>query len=126
MKKLAPELFESQPDLLHQLVTIMNPNTLMAHGVPVSMKETALRIPSGFFFERLSRSRSTEQTSVLENSSSRFPERTTAASTKALTLLRPSTSALWTGYASFVSKKKKTVGFTITEAQNTNTIQMIE
>lgn len=35
MKKLAPELFESQPDLLHQLVTIMNPNTLMAYGVPV-------------------------------------------------------------------------------------------
>lgn len=35
MKRLAPELFESQPDLLHQLVTIMNPNTLMAHGVPV-------------------------------------------------------------------------------------------
>uniref|UniRef100_A0A8C3S8U3 [histone H3]-trimethyl-L-lysine(4) demethylase n=1 Tax=Chelydra serpentina TaxID=8475 RepID=A0A8C3S8U3_CHESE len=35
MKKLAPELFVSQPDLLHQLVTIMNPNTLMAHGVPV-------------------------------------------------------------------------------------------
>ena len=37
MKKLTPELFESQPDLLHQLVTLMNPNTLMAHGVPVSM-----------------------------------------------------------------------------------------
>uniref|UniRef100_A0A8C6P451 [histone H3]-trimethyl-L-lysine(4) demethylase n=1 Tax=Nothobranchius furzeri TaxID=105023 RepID=A0A8C6P451_NOTFU len=35
MKKLAPELFDSQPDLLHQLVTIMNPNTLMAHGVPI-------------------------------------------------------------------------------------------
>uniref|UniRef100_UPI00358F3A27 lysine-specific demethylase 5D-like isoform X2 n=1 Tax=Myxine glutinosa TaxID=7769 RepID=UPI00358F3A27 len=35
MKKLAPELFEAQPDLLHQLVTIMNPNLLMAHGVPV-------------------------------------------------------------------------------------------
>uniref|UniRef100_A0A673KCU2 [histone H3]-trimethyl-L-lysine(4) demethylase n=1 Tax=Sinocyclocheilus rhinocerous TaxID=307959 RepID=A0A673KCU2_9TELE len=35
MNKLAPELFESQPDLLHQLVTIMNPNTLMAHGVPI-------------------------------------------------------------------------------------------
>uniref|UniRef100_A0A670IEX7 [histone H3]-trimethyl-L-lysine(4) demethylase n=1 Tax=Podarcis muralis TaxID=64176 RepID=A0A670IEX7_PODMU len=35
MKKLAPELFESQPDLLHQLVTIMNPNTLMSHGVPI-------------------------------------------------------------------------------------------
>ncbi|XP_030632475.1 lysine (K)-specific demethylase 5Ba isoform X3 [Chanos chanos] len=35
MRKLAPELFESQPDLLHQLVTIMNPNILMAHGVPV-------------------------------------------------------------------------------------------
>lgn len=44
MKKLAPELFESQPDLLHQLVTIMNPNTLMAYGVPVNMKETALTI----------------------------------------------------------------------------------
>uniref|UniRef100_A0A8C7J6K1 [histone H3]-trimethyl-L-lysine(4) demethylase n=1 Tax=Oncorhynchus kisutch TaxID=8019 RepID=A0A8C7J6K1_ONCKI len=37
MKKLAPELFESQPDLLHQLVTIMNPNTLMNHGVPMPM-----------------------------------------------------------------------------------------
>lgn len=36
MKKLTPELFEFQPDLLHQLVTIMNPNILMAHGVPVS------------------------------------------------------------------------------------------
>ncbi|KAI1905471.1 hypothetical protein AGOR_G00016540 [Albula goreensis] len=35
MKKVAPELFDSQPDLLHQLVTIMNPNVLMEHGVPV-------------------------------------------------------------------------------------------
>ncbi|XP_076845699.1 lysine-specific demethylase 5B-B isoform X2 [Brachyhypopomus gauderio] len=35
MKTLAPELFEMQPDLLHQLVTIMNPNILMAHGVPI-------------------------------------------------------------------------------------------
>uniref|UniRef100_A0A8C5MKI2 [histone H3]-trimethyl-L-lysine(4) demethylase n=1 Tax=Leptobrachium leishanense TaxID=445787 RepID=A0A8C5MKI2_9ANUR len=35
MKKLAPELFIAQPDLLHQLVTIMNPNTLMSHGVPI-------------------------------------------------------------------------------------------
>lgn len=37
MNKLTPELFEFQPDLLHQLVTIMNPNILMAHGVPVSV-----------------------------------------------------------------------------------------
>lgn len=35
MKSAAPELFESQPDLLHQLVTIMNPNVLMEAGVPV-------------------------------------------------------------------------------------------
>ncbi|XP_077891564.1 lysine-specific demethylase 5D-like isoform X4 [Ictidomys tridecemlineatus] len=35
MKSLTPELFDSQPDLLHQLVTLMNPNTLMSHGVPV-------------------------------------------------------------------------------------------
>ncbi|XP_051532349.1 lysine-specific demethylase 5B-like isoform X1 [Myxocyprinus asiaticus] len=35
MKNLAPELFESQPDLLHQLVTIMNPNVLMDHGLPI-------------------------------------------------------------------------------------------
>ncbi|XP_068602860.1 lysine-specific demethylase 5C [Brachionichthys hirsutus] len=35
MNKLTPELFEFQPDLLHQLVTIMNPNILMSHGVPV-------------------------------------------------------------------------------------------
>jgi len=35
MKQAAPELFQSQPDLLHQLVTIMNPNVLMESGVPV-------------------------------------------------------------------------------------------
>jgi len=35
MKSAAPELFTSQPDLLHQLVTIMNPNTLMDAGVPI-------------------------------------------------------------------------------------------
>jgi histone demethylase JARID1 len=35
MKSAAPELFHSQPDLLHQLVTIMNPNILMKAGVPV-------------------------------------------------------------------------------------------
>lgn len=35
MKRIAPELFESQPDLLHQLVTICNPNILMADGVPI-------------------------------------------------------------------------------------------
>jgi len=32
MKCAAPELFQSQPDLLHQLVTIMNPNILMGAG----------------------------------------------------------------------------------------------
>lgn len=41
MKKLTPELFEFQPDLLHQLVTIMNPNILMGHGVPVSTTHQA-------------------------------------------------------------------------------------
>ncbi|XP_076331157.1 lysine-specific demethylase 5A-like isoform X4 [Tachypleus tridentatus] len=35
MKSAAPELFETQPDLLHQLVTIMNPNILMASDVPI-------------------------------------------------------------------------------------------
>ncbi|XP_063389796.1 lysine-specific demethylase 5-like [Cydia fagiglandana] len=35
MKAEAPELFQLQPDLLHQLVTIMNPNILMRAGVPV-------------------------------------------------------------------------------------------
>lgn len=35
MKSKAPELFENQSDLLHQLVTIMNPNLLMERGVPV-------------------------------------------------------------------------------------------
>lgn len=35
MRSAAPELFQSQPDLLHQLVTIMNPNTLMNANVPV-------------------------------------------------------------------------------------------
>lgn len=54
MKKLAPELFDSQPDLLHQLVTIMNPNVLMEHGVPVRrpyklplcLSATHLQIPA--------------------------------------------------------------------------------
>ena len=36
MKQEAPELFESQPDLLHQLVTIMNPNVFVDRGLPVS------------------------------------------------------------------------------------------
>lgn len=35
MKSAAPELFQAQPDLLHQLVTIMNPNILMKLGVPI-------------------------------------------------------------------------------------------
>ncbi|KAK7080654.1 Lysine-specific demethylase 5A [Halocaridina rubra] len=35
MKTAAPELFQAQPDLLHQLVTIMNPNILMKSGVPI-------------------------------------------------------------------------------------------
>ncbi|XP_046406090.1 lysine-specific demethylase 5A isoform X2 [Ischnura elegans] len=35
MKEAAPELFESQPDLLHQLVTIMNPNVFILKGIPV-------------------------------------------------------------------------------------------
>jgi len=35
MKETAPELFHSQPDLLHQLVTILNPNILMKANVPI-------------------------------------------------------------------------------------------
>ncbi|XP_077979102.1 lysine-specific demethylase 5A-like [Glandiceps talaboti] len=35
MKRAAPELFHAQPDLLHQLVTIINPNVLMNAGVPI-------------------------------------------------------------------------------------------
>ncbi|XP_054718406.1 lysine-specific demethylase 5A-like [Uloborus diversus] len=35
MRSVAPELFDTQPDLLHQLVTIMNPNLLENLGVPI-------------------------------------------------------------------------------------------
>lgn len=35
MKRLAPDLFESQPDLLHQLVTICNPLSLIEDKVPI-------------------------------------------------------------------------------------------
>ncbi|GIX89785.1 hypothetical protein CEXT_172121, partial [Caerostris extrusa] len=35
MRSVAPELFNAQPDLLHQLVTIMNPNLLISQGVPI-------------------------------------------------------------------------------------------
>lgn len=37
MRSVAPELFETQADLLHQLVTIMNPNLLTKRDVPVSL-----------------------------------------------------------------------------------------
>lgn len=36
MKSAAPELFHSQPDLLHQLVTIMNPTILTNEGLFIS------------------------------------------------------------------------------------------
>ena len=35
MKESAKELFDGQPDLLHHIVTTMNPNVLMARGIPV-------------------------------------------------------------------------------------------
>ena len=35
MMESAKELFVGQPDLLHHIVTTMNPNVLQAHGVPV-------------------------------------------------------------------------------------------
>uniref|UniRef100_A0A0P5I956 [histone H3]-trimethyl-L-lysine(4) demethylase n=1 Tax=Daphnia magna TaxID=35525 RepID=A0A0P5I956_9CRUS len=41
MSSAAPELFKSQPDLLHQLVTIMNPNILMDAGVPIYRTDQA-------------------------------------------------------------------------------------
>lgn len=47
MKRLAPELFVSQPDLLHQLVTIMNPNTLMTHHVPVGPQQPSCPLAPG-------------------------------------------------------------------------------
>lgn len=55
MKKLAPELFISQPDLLHQLVTIMNPNTLMTHEVPVCLGRSSCHpdLTPRFFFSPL-------------------------------------------------------------------------
>lgn len=35
IKREAPDLFEAQPDLLFQLVTLMNPAKLKESGVPV-------------------------------------------------------------------------------------------
>lgn len=35
MAETAPELFEASPDLLHQLVTICNPNILQKKNVPI-------------------------------------------------------------------------------------------
>jgi histone demethylase JARID1 len=35
MKRTAPELFEHQPDLLHQLVTLLSPTVLMENNIPV-------------------------------------------------------------------------------------------
>ncbi|UYV65125.1 KDM5A [Cordylochernes scorpioides] len=38
MRSEAPQLFDAQPDLLHHLVTILNPNILMEKGIPVSLQ----------------------------------------------------------------------------------------
>ena len=35
MKIVVPELFQGQPDLLFHIVTMVSPNILMQHGVPV-------------------------------------------------------------------------------------------
>jgi [histone H3]-trimethyl-L-lysine4 demethylase len=35
MKQEAPDLFDAQPDLLFQLVTLMSPDRLKQNGVPV-------------------------------------------------------------------------------------------
>lgn len=35
MKKSAPDLFKKQPDLLHQLVTLLSPMTLVKNNIPV-------------------------------------------------------------------------------------------
>ncbi|KAL5994354.1 hypothetical protein ACLOJK_024403 [Asimina triloba] len=35
MRKTLPDLFDAQPDLLFQLVTMLNPSVLQEHGVPV-------------------------------------------------------------------------------------------
>ena len=37
MKDQAPELFVHQPDLMHDLVTLLSPTVLMKHGIPVSL-----------------------------------------------------------------------------------------
>lgn len=37
MKESAKELFDKSPDLLHHLVTIMDPKFLRSKGVPVSL-----------------------------------------------------------------------------------------
>ncbi|EGW30671.1 uncharacterized protein SPAPADRAFT_51884 [Spathaspora passalidarum NRRL Y-27907] len=36
MRNSAPDLFQKQPDLLHQLVTLMSPTKLVEHGIPVT------------------------------------------------------------------------------------------
>ena len=35
MRKSLPDLFDAQPDLLFQLVTMLNPSVLQENGVPV-------------------------------------------------------------------------------------------
>lgn len=123
MKKLAPELFDSQPDLLHQLVTIMNPNVLMEHGVPVCLHGLVWMDNQIQFFNHCSRlnaldvfvirvyhfshllpaCRCTELTSVQESLWWPSLEPITVVSTRATTLLRQLTSVLLTGYPWVVS-----------------------
>lgn len=53
MMESAPELFENQPDLIHHLVTIMSPNILMEHNIPVSNLRCMVIIFTFVYFIRL-------------------------------------------------------------------------
>ncbi|RZR83942.1 hypothetical protein BHM03_00010666, partial [Ensete ventricosum] len=51
MRKTLPDLFEAQPDLLFQLVTMLNPSILLEKGVPVYsvlQRCTPLQEPGNF------------------------------------------------------------------------------
>jgi histone demethylase JARID1 len=47
MQKAFPDLFEAQPDLLFQLVTMLSPEVVRDNGVPVC---TAVQVPHSVHF----------------------------------------------------------------------------
>ena len=57
MRESAKELFSGQPDLLHHIVTTMNPNVLQVSSSTRSARNSKVVLPSGYYYNPFIESR---------------------------------------------------------------------